>query len=167
MATTSKVGRHAGLLCVAAALLSSTCADVACGCTFYVTDWQATLAGTNHVPPVTTSAAATASLHLNSGTQVAYTITITTLPATPITAATLHQGAHTANTTPVAVELCGPGGTAPACASLTAPGVLVANTATFSAAQVTAMRAYFMYAIVRTTGNPDGEMRGVLRNVVP
>ena len=155
----------------AAVLLAAAC-DGPCGgsdgCGVTVTDWEAMLSGTNHVPPVTTDAAGAAIFHLTSPSTVAYTITISAMPSTAISSATLHQAAAGATTATVAVALCGTGGAGvPACANLSAPGVLVTHTAILSPAQVTVMRAFGMYANVRTAGNPDGEIRGQLRVVAP
>lgn len=131
-----------------------------------VTDWESVLVGANEVPAVATTAAGTATFSLNAaGTAVDYTINISTLPGTAITASHLHQAAAGA-TAGIAVNLCG-AGTAPACAALAAPGVLVTGSATVTAAQVTAMRGFGMYVNVHTTANTGGEIRGQLRVVAP
>ena len=150
----------------AVALLSTTCQDPACGCPPPLIDgWQATLTGASHVPPVTTNAAGTATFDLNgAGDSVAYTITITSLPATTITHATLHQGSPLATNHTVAVELCGTRAAGVACANLPAPGVLVADRFAITAAQLNILRSYGMYANVATVGNPNGEIRGQVRN---
>lgn len=133
-----------------------------------VNAWTAVLTGADHVPAITTTARGTASFQLNSAeTQVTYTVNITTLPATAISSATLHQAAAGSSTNTVAVGLCGTGGTVPACTALTAPGVLITGTANVTAAQVTAMRGFGMYSNVRTAGNVNGEIRGQLRIVAP
>lgn len=167
MATIPRFARFATPLCVAGALLGWACDEPGCDiCPVNV--WEATLTGANHVPPVTTSAAATGTFHLNSaGSHVAYTINVSTLPATAITSATLHQAAPGANTTTVAVGLCGTGGTVPTCNTLAGHGVLISGTAPFTPAQLNAMRVFGLYANVSTTGNPTGEIRGQLRAVVP
>jgi hypothetical protein len=128
-----------------------------------ITAWVAGLIGANEVPAVTTSAAGNATFSVNAaGTTLTYTINITTLPATAITAAHLHQAAAGASAG-IAVNLCG-AGTAPACATLTAPGALISGgTATITATQLAAIRNFGMYVNVHTTGNPGGEIRGQLR----
>lgn len=148
----------------AVVVLGMTCQDPLCGCV-YLPTWQATLAGANHVPPVTTSAAGTATFVLGPvGDSVAYTVTITSVPATTITHATLHRGSPATSTDTVAIELCGTGAASVACANLQAPGVLVANSVAITAAQLNTLRSYGYYANVSTVGNPNGEIRGQVRN---
>ena len=153
--------------CFAVVLLTTTCEEPACGCSFPVTHWQATLTGGSHVPPVTTNATGSGTFRLVSDGQIVYTITMTSLPATAITTAALHQGAPNASSSVVAIGLCGTGNPTPSCATLVAPGVLIADTFAVTPAQLNQIRAYGMYANVSTVGNPTGEIRGQVRNEAP
>lgn len=136
-----------------------------------VTAWESELLGANEVPALATPSlargTATFSIASATGTTLTYSIRIETLPAAPftITAAHLHQ-ANVGSSAAAAVNLCG-AGTAPACNTLTAAGVLATGTATLTAAQVTAMRAFGMYVNVHTAANIGGEIRGQLRIVAP
>lgn len=140
------------------------------------TDWEARLTGAAHVPPVTTNASGTATFHLiavgtkllvDPGDRLAYSIVINTLPTSAIVSATLHQAAPNANSSAVAIGLCGTGSPAPPCATLVAPGVLMADTFAITRAQLNVIRSYGWYLNVSTGGNPNGEIRGQVRNTAP
>lgn len=138
-----------------------------------MTCWEAVLVGGGHVPPVLSSAAAEAMFLLNDvGDSLIYTIVLSTLPTTTITSATLHRGApadSTASTATVAIALCGirgsVPGSVPACANLTAPGILIQASVPITAAQINIMRTFGFYSNVSTAGQPTGEIRGQVRNV--
>jgi len=160
------------LVIVAAAVASWSChpgCDDASGCGPLgpTTEWEAELRGDNQVPPVTTNAAGTGAFRLTTQSQVAYTITITTLPATAITSAAFYRGSPSTNSDSVAVGLCGTGSPTPPCATLVAPGVLITGTFAVTPSQLNTLRAYGYYANVRTVGNSNGELRGHVRNVAP
>ena len=159
---------------IATIILASSCQDWGpcgeLGCP--VTEWDAILMGANHVPPVITSARAEARFSLNrTGDSLAYTITVSTLPATAITSATLHRGQVGASLGPVASVLCGNyrsvPESVPACASLTAPGVLIEGSVPITPAQLNSLRTYAVLSNVSTKRHPSGEIRGVLRNLQP
>jgi hypothetical protein len=138
-----------------------------CGPLGPVTEWEAELRGDNQIPPVTTNAAGRGAFRLTTQSQVAYTITIATLPATAITSAAFYRGPPNTNSDSVAVGLCGTGSPAPPCAAIVAPGVLIAAIVEITPAQLNVLRSYGYYANVRTVGNPNGEIRGQVRNVAP
>ncbi len=159
-------------LVMAMIVLASSCHDwPPCGgATCPITEWEAELSGGNQVPPVTSSALATAGFELHrAGDSLVYRITVSTLPATAIISATLHRGSpgDTAAATTVAVGLCGTGGSAPACASLTAPGILIHASFPITPAQLNTIRSFGYYANVSTAGHPSGEIRAQVRNVAP
>ena len=143
------------------------CDDGGCGGLPPSTSWEADLRGANQIPPVTTNATGTGTFRLTTQSSIAYTITITTLPATAITSAAFYRGSPSTNSDTVAVGLCGTGSPAPPCASLVAPGVLIAAIIEITPAQLNTLRAYGYYANVHTVGNPNGEIRGQVRNVAP
>ena len=126
--------------------------------------------GANHVPPVITSARAEARFWLNrTGDSLSYTITISTLPVTAITSVTLHRGVVNTSTGPVANVLCGHGRSVaesvPACASLTAPGVLIQGSVPITPAQLNSLRTFAYQSNVSTKRHPSGEIRGQVRNL--
>jgi hypothetical protein len=161
---------------VAVAIVGVACSDDTTG---PVTSWTASLSGAREVPAVTSGAAGTATVGV-SGLSVTYTLTITTLPTSAITAAHIHASANAGATATVRLDLCGTGATGvPACP--TTAGGSVTRTVAFASgttampgtpaltydAFVSAIRNYNAYVNVHTTTNTGGEIRGQLQPVVP
>lgn len=152
---------------VAVVLVVVACDDT----TAPVTSFRATLDGADEVPAVSSTGAATASITL-SGTTLSYTLTITTAPGSAITVAHIHT-ANAGVAGPIRVNLCGTGGTVPAC-----PAGAGTLTGTFTVASgstavlgtpaltfdglVSAMRNFGAYVNVHTATNAGGEIRGQL-----
>lgn len=128
------------------------------------TSFTATLAGTSEVPPVTTTAAGTATFTITGGA-IQYTINVTGIEN--VLVAHIHTGLVGQNG-PVRLNLCGTGDPQPPCTGGT--GVLATGTngttvgdppITFDQL-VEAMRSDSAYANVHTLQNTGGEIRGQL-----
>jgi CHRD domain-containing protein len=130
-----------------------------------ITDWEAVLTSADVVPQpaMPTNGRAIAALGLTSGTTVAWTITITTPPASAITnivLANVAAGGTITATTP-SISL----GT-----SCTSP---CTGTVTLTAAQLATLQTFGWNITIRTTtaennsGSLNGELRGQVRNVPP
>lgn len=148
-----------GALAVALVMVVAACDDT----TAPATSYYARLVGDLEVPAVTTSAAASATFTI-SGTTISYTLTISTAPATSITSAHIYSGAVGTNGT-IRVNLCGTGAPAPACpagaGSVTGTASVLTGTGAISLETlVSQMRNVGAYVNVRTTANPNGEIRG-------
>ncbi len=156
-------------LVMAAIVIASSCHDwPPCGgATCPITEWEAVLSGGNQIPPVATNSSGTGMFRLTNPSQITYTITITALPATSITTAAIYRGSPTTNSDSVAFGLCGTGSPVPPGAALVAPGVLIAGTLAITPSQLNTLRSFGYYANVRTAGNPNGEIRGMVRNIAP
>ena len=168
---------------VLAVLAGVACSDDASS---LATAFQSTLRGTNEVPAVTSTAAATATFS-TSGSSITYTLTVQTLAATAITSAHIHAGTSAGAATNagtgggvVRVTLCG-GATAPgnqACP--TVAGGRVTGTWTYASGAtavegtpamtvdslVARIRNLGAYANVHTSGNGGGELRGQILRVL-
>lgn len=159
------------------AVLAVTIVGMACSddITNPVTSFESDLLPANETPAVTCGGAACTAratgVFTIGGTATAptltYTITMTAATQSNVTQAHLHTGAAGA-TGAIAIWLCGtaafpgPAGT-PTC---TTGGVGVLATQTglaITAAQVTSMRAFGLYANVHTVNNVNGELRGQTR----
>jgi YVTN family beta-propeller protein len=132
-----------------------------------VTNFRATLSGGNEVPPVSTTATATATFTLQ-GTTVSYRIDVTNLggPGNDITAAHIHSGATGVNG-PIRVSLLPTPVTG---LSVPLTGNLVQGTFTSANVQgitfdqlIAEMRNGTAYVNVHTTVNPNGEIRGQIQ----
>jgi hypothetical protein len=149
-------------------LLVSACSDNASP----ATSFTATLAGTNEVPAVSTTATGTATLSVN-GQQITYEIDVTNL--TNAFVAHIHIGPAGENG-PVRLNLCGTGAPLPACTSGTGVlatgtnGTTVGTPAISFDSLLSAMRTGGAYVNVHTNVegctagtpgcNPGGEIRG-------
>jgi hypothetical protein len=110
---------------------------------------QITLAGSNEVPPVTTSASGTGTVTIKPDGSVSAHITVTGMTAT---ASHIHEGAAGANG-PVVVPFAKSGDNvfdAPAGAKLTE-------------AQMASYKAGKLYVNVHSAANPGGEVRAQLK----
>ena len=130
-----------------------------------ITDWEALLTSADVVPqPATpTAARATAILAVTSGTTIAWTITITTPPASAITNIVLANAAAGATITATTPSIS-------LGASCTSP---CSGTVTLTAAQLATLQTFgWNITIVTTTaannsGSLNGELRGQVRIVPP
>ena len=130
-----------------------------------VSEWEAVLTSADVVPqPATpTNARATAALAITSGTTIAWTITITTPPASAITGIVLANAAAGATITATTASISL--GT-----SCTSP---CTGTVTLTAAQLATLQTFGWNITIRTTtaannsGTLNGELRGQARIVPP
>ena len=121
-------------------------------------DYSATLLGSNHSPPVTTSATGTFTASM-TGDVLSYTLTVPSITA--VTAAHIHAGAAGASGG-VAVPLFAADGSA---SSINVSDTFdLANLAGPYEGDADGFRAAFssgnLYVNVHTEGNPGGELRG-------
>ena len=137
------------------------------------TSFTATLSGANEEPPVTTTAAGTATFEVN-GSEITYTITTTASIQNAILGH-IHLAAAGVNG-PVRLNLCGTGAPEPACTSGTGVVATGTNGVTVGSPAITfddllaAMRSGGAYVNVHTSSgpgcapapgcNPGGEIRG-------
>ena len=153
--------RAAGVSC---GVYEGPCGGMSCPST----SWESDLQGDHHVPPVITEAAGSGTFRLDPQGQVAYSITMTTLPGTAITSAVIHRGTGLqAPLGEVAIALCGTGNPIPPCATLTSPGVLITDTFAITPEQLNILRSAGYYANVTTADHPGGEIRGLMRSPHP
>jgi hypothetical protein len=130
--------------------------------------FTATLNGASEVPPVTTTAAGTATFEAagETPTQISFNVQVTNL--TGVTAAHIHNGPAGQNG-PVVAFLCGGGGT-PACGAtalasgtITAGSLQAGGNISSMGQLLGTMRTGGIYVNVHTMANPGGEIRGQLQ----
>jgi hypothetical protein len=133
---------------------------------YWATRFAASLAGPHAVPPVPTSASATAVLVL---TATAIDYAVTALDVSNVVKVSLYLGLP-GDSGPAVLGLCGPRIIAPACAA--GPGVIVAGSTSspigMTLAQLRSdMRLQHTYVRLVTTSHPTGYLRGQLLSVYP
>jgi CHRD domain len=133
---------------IATALLSSGLAVIAVCSSMAAMSETVTLAGSNEVPPVTTSATGSANITIGADRSVKASVTAKDMTAT---ASHIHMGAAGSNG-PVIVPFTKSGDTFSA-----------APDAKLTEEQYTAYKAGNLYVNVHSAKNPGGEIRGQLK----
>jgi hypothetical protein len=133
---------------IATALLSSGLAVIAVCSSMAAMSETVTLAGSNEVPPVTTSATGTANITIGADRSVKASVTAKDMTAT---ASHIHMGAAGTNG-PVIVPFTKSG-----------DAFSAAPDAKLTEEQYTAYKAGNLYVNVHSAKNPGGEIRGQLK----
>ena len=133
---------------IATAILSSGLAVIAVCSSMAAMSETVTLAGSNEVPPVTTSATGTANITIGSDRSVKATVTAKDMTAT---ASHIHMGAAGTNG-PVVVPFTKSG-----------DAFSAAPDAKLTEEQYAAYKAGNLYVNVHSAKNPGGEIRGQLK----
>jgi CHRD domain len=133
---------------IATAIMSSGLAVIAACASMAAMSETVTLAGTNEVPPVTTSATGTANITIGADRSVKASVTAKDMTAT---ASHIHMGAAGSNG-PVIVPFTKSG-----------DAFSAAPDAKLTEEQYTAYKAGNLYVNVHSAKNPGGEIRGQLK----